>query len=424
MNKELIAIFEYLEKEKGIKKDVIISAIEESLLIAARNNSPEGSNISVQINPKTGDVEVFSEKEIVEDKAQTHTEISIEDARVIDPECEIGQYIDVPIPAQDLGRIAAQKARQFITQKLRHAERDVIYQEYRNRVNEIVSGTVKRFLKGNALVIDLGKVEAVLSTRNYPKTETYNVGDRIRALLLCVRDTENGGAEVVLTRSHPEFVKQLLIQEVPEINDGIISIQTIVREAGYRTKLTVQSTDPRIDPVGACIGMRGNRIKNVLREINNEKIDVIHYYEDPVQLLQKSLGSIAIRKLQISPDQNKITIVVDDEDFPVVVGKRGANSRLNSELIGRELQVWKMSEYTRFMNEQSAQWADSDDPVLDQSLDQIAGVNPLIVPSVIDAGYTTLRDILLAQPEEIARKAGISTDAADKLLEEIRKQRM
>lgn len=245
MNKDLIAVFEYLEREKGIKRDVVISAIEESLRAAARKSIAGASNITVTINPKTGNIDVYCEKEIVDEVEVAAQEISIEDARKIDPECEIGQFIDVVATPKDFGRIAAQKARQIITQKLRGAERDVIYEEYRHRINELVSGTVKRFVRGSNLIVDLGKVEAILPMKYYPKTEKYHIGEKVLALLCEVNDTENGGAEVVLSRSHPEFVKQLLIQEVPEINDGTVIIDKIVREAGYRTKLTVRSTDPK-----------------------------------------------------------------------------------------------------------------------------------------------------------------------------------
>ena len=209
MNKDLIAIFEYLEREKGIKREIVISAIEESLRAAARKSINGASNVTVKINPKTGNIDVFCEKEIVDEVEVPAQEISLEDAREIDPDCEIGQFIDIVVTPKDFGRIAAQKARQIITQKLRGAERDVIYEEYRHRINELISGTVKRFVRGANLIVDLGKVEAIMPMKQYPKTEKYHIGEKVLALLLEVNDTENGGAEVILSRSHPEFVKQL-----------------------------------------------------------------------------------------------------------------------------------------------------------------------------------------------------------------------
>ncbi len=429
MNKDLIAIFDYLEREKGIKREVVISAIEESLQAAAKKSIQGASNVTVTINPKTGDIDVYCEKEIVDEVEVAAQEISLEAARTIDPDCEIGQFIDVLATPKDFGRIAAQKARQIIAQKLRGAERDVIYEEYRHRMNELISGTVKRFVRGANLIIDLGKVEAIMPMKEYPKTEKYHVGDKVLALLLGVYDTENGGAEVVLSRSSPEFVKQLMIQEVPEITDGTIAIEKIVRDAGYRTKLAVRSLDPKVDPVGACVGKRGMRVKNVMRELQNEKLDIIPIANDPVELLQNALSPIEIRKISINSDDDIISIVVDDDDFAAVLGKRGMNARLNGLLIGYDLEVQKMTEYNRAMAVQRAELAESDDPSLNESLTSIEGVNPLIFKN-LEAAFSaqgksvTPRTILSATAEELASIPGISLELADKILEQIRKQRI
>ncbi len=424
MNKELIAIFEYLEREKGIKREVVISAIEESLQAAARKSINGASNVTVAIHPKTGNIDVYSEKEIVENVDTPTLQISLDDARIIDPECEIGQFIDVIVTPEDFGRIAAQKARQIITRKLRSAERDVIYEEYRHRIGELISGTVKRFVRGTSLIVDLGKVEAILPMRNYPKTETYQVGDKVLALLLDVIDTENGGAEVILTRSHPEFVKALLGQEVPEIEDGTVIIDKIVREPGYRTKLSVHSENPKVDPVGACVGMRGNRVKNIVRELNNEKIDIIPFSSDAVELLQNALSPIEIRKVSTNEDENSISIVVDDDDFAAAIGKRGMNARLNSQLIGWDLEVQRMSEYHQAMAKQQIDIENEGSANLDEELTGIEGVNPLIFHTITDHGFKTLRDFLRATPEKLAAIPGISLENAHKILDKIRKKRI
>lgn len=424
MNKDLIAIFEYLEREKGIKRDIVISAIEESLRAAARKSISGASNVTVAIHPKTGNIEVFCEKEIVDEVEVPAQEISLEEARQIDPEAQMGQFIDVVATPKEFGRIAAQKARQIITQKLRSAERDVIYEEYRHRANELISGTVKRFVRGSNVIVDLGKVEAIMPTKHYPKTEKYHIGEKVLALLLEVNDTENGGAEVVLSRSHPEFVRQLLNQEVPEINDGTVIIDKIVREAGYRTKLTVRSTDPKVDPVGACVGMRGIRVKNVVRELHNEKIDIIPFSQDPVELLQNALSPIEIRKISISEDDGTISIVVDDDDFAAVIGKKGMNARLNSQLIGYELEVQRMTDYNRAMAVQRTELAASEDPTLDQPMESIEGVNSLIFEHLVAEGFNTPRSLLTASTEQLAKVPGISLEMADRILEQIRKQRM
>jgi transcription termination/antitermination protein NusA len=423
MNKDLVAIFEYLEREKGIKREIIIAAIDESLRAAARKSVKGLLNVSVKINSKTGDIEVIAQKEVVDKVTIPEEEISLEEAKQLYPTCELGQWVDIPVTPHDFGRIAAQTARQVISQKLRSAERDVIYEEYRHRINEIVSGTIKRIVRGATLIVDLGKVEAVLSDRLYPKTEKYNVGERVQALLLEVRDTENGGAEVILSRSHPEFVVQLFAQEVPEINDGTVTMERIAREAGYRTKLAVRSHDGKVDPVGACVGVRGNRVKNIIRELNNEKIDIIPYTDDPIQLLHNALAPIEIKMIQVNEEQSVITIVVTDEDYPAALGKGGLNARLNGTLIGVELRVQKMSQYRALMHLRDAELATADDPTLDEKLsaDIASG---MILESLIEAGYDTPRKLLSVTREElVAAVPAISLQMADKILEQIRKKR-
>ncbi|MGC1878637.1 MAG: transcription termination factor NusA [Rhabdochlamydiaceae bacterium] len=422
MNKDLVAIFEYLEREKGIKREVIITAVEESLRAAARKSVKGLINVTVHINPKTGNIDVVAQKEVVDKVTIPEEEISLEEARKINPYCELGSWVDIAVTPQDFGRIAAQTARQIISQKLRSAERDVIYEEYRHRINEIISGTVKRIIRGATLIVDLGKVEAIMPDRFYPKTEKYDVGDRVQALLLEVRDTESGGAEVILSRSHPEFVAQLFIQEVPEINDGTITIEKIVRDAGYRTKVAVRSQDPKVDPVGACVGIRGNRVKNVIRELNNEKIDIIPYVDDPAVLLQNAMQPIEIKKMFISDDKSTINIIVNDEDYPAALGKRGMNARLNGDLAGVELQVQKNSQYQAAMNIERAQIAQSEDQTLDEKL-SIEGISGMIIASLISAGFDTPRKVLNSTTEQLAKIPEISLQMADKILEQIRKKR-
>lgn len=422
MNKDLLAIFEYLEREKGIKRDVIIAAVEESLLAAARKSIKGLINISVHVNPKTGNIDVIAQKEVVDKVTIPEEEITLEEARILNPNIELGEWVDFPCTPQDFGRIAAQTARQIISQKLRTAERDVIYEEYRHRVNEIISGTVKRLIRGSTLIVDLGKVEGILPDRFYPKIEKYIVGDRVQALLFEVRDTENGGAEVILSRSHPEFVRQLFLQEVPELQDSTVTIEKIVRDAGYRTKLVVKSHDSKVDPVGACVGVRGGRVKNIIRELNNEKIDIIPYSDDPMQLLLNALSPIEPRKVDVSEDGSMVSIIVDDENYPAVLGKRGMNARLNGELIEAELQVQKVSEYQQIANIQRQQLALSTDPTLDEKL-HIEGMSSLILESLISAGYDTPRKVLCTTPEELAKIPGISLDMAMKVLDDIYKKK-
>jgi N utilization substance protein A len=423
MNKDLIAIFEYLEREKGIKREIVINAIAESLRAAARKSIKGlGEKVSVEIHPKTGEIEVYTQKKIVEKVVNPQEEISIEDAKAMEPECQVGQWLEIAITPQDFGRIAAQAARQIISQKLKGAERDVIYEEYRHRAGEIISGTVKRFIRGRTIVVDLGKVEAILPERNYPKLERYNVGDKVQALLYEVRDTENGGAEVILTRSHPEFVAALFVQEVPELHDKTVAIEKIVRDPGYRTKLAVRSYDSKVDPVGTCVGVRGTRIKNIIRELNNEKIDVVPFSDDPIQLLQNLLAPAEVRKLKSF--DHKIAIVVMDEDYPTVIGKKGMNARLIGQMMERDLEVQKLSEYQKILAIHMAELSDSEDPSFDEKI-RIEGVSGLITESLASAGFDTLRKLMKAEPSEIPSKVpGVNYyDLADKVLEQTRKRK-
>ncbi len=423
MNKDLIAIFEYLEREKGIKREIVINAITESLRAAARKSVKGlGEKVSVEIHPKTGEIEVYTQKKIVEKVANPQEEISIEDAKALESECQIGQWLEIAITPQDFGRIAAQAARQIISQKLKGAERDVIYEEYRHRAGEIISGTVKRFIRGRTIVVDLGKVEAILPERNYPKLERYDVGDKVQALLLEVRDTDGGGAEVILTRSHPEFVEALFIQEVPELHDKTIAIEKIVRDPGYRTKLAVRSYDPKVDPVGTCVGVRGTRIKNVIRELNNEKIDVVPYSDDLKQLLENLLSPATIRK--VKSFDPKISIVVADEDYPTVIGKKGMNARLIGQLLQRDLEVQKLTEYQKILSIHMAELSESEDASFDERL-RVEGVSGLITESLVSAGFDTLRKLMKADPLEIPTKVpGVNYyDLADKVLEQTRKRK-
>jgi len=421
MNKDLLAIFEYLEREKGIKREIVINAIEESLRAAARKSVKGlGEKVSVEIHPKTGEIEVYTQKKIVEKVALPQEEISLDEARLLESECQLGQWLEIAITPQDFGRIAATAARQIIAQKLKGAERDVIYEEYRHRVGELISGTVKRFIRGRTIVVDLGKVEAILPERNYPRLERYNPGEKVQALLHEVRDTEGGGAEVILTRSHPEFVSALFTQEVPELHDKTVVIEKIARDPGYRTKLAVRSYDPKVDPVGTCVGVRGSRIKNVIRELNNEKIDVVPYSEDPVQLLQNLLAPSEVKRLK--GFDTKASIVVQDEDYPLVIGKKGMNARLVGQILERELEVQKLSEYQKILALQMAEFSESADTTLDDKL-RIEGVSGLITESLVGNGFDTLRKLAAASPADVAKTPGVNYyDLAEKVLDQARKR--
>ena len=422
MNKDLVAIFEYLEREKGIKREIVVEAIRESLEAAAQKSVHGAQNVQVRIHPKTGTIEVFCDKVVVE-KVTNPVFRSPKGAQQFFPNCALGDVVHVQTTPEDFGRVAAQKARQIISQKLRGAERDVIQEEYRHRVNTLVSGTVKRVGRGDCVIVDLGKVEGVMPRRNYPPHETYDVGHKVLALLSEVRDTEMGGAEVVLSRTHPEFVRQLLTQEIPEVSEGIISVERMVREPGYRTKIIVRSQDPKVDPVGACIGVRGARVKNIIRELSGEKLDIISYVADAEGQLAQALDPVVIRRLDVAEDGQTVSIVVEDEDFPTTIGKKGMNIRLLGQLMGVQLNVQKMSDYVKLKAIERASIATSDDASLDQPLTSIEGISSMVIDQLVAEGFATPRSLLMASPEAMAKVPGISVEMADKILEQIRKER-
>lgn len=421
MNKDLVAIFEYLEREKGIKREIVIEAIKESLEIAAKKTIVGAENIEVTIQPKTGVIEVFCDKMVVDKVTNPTSQISLKEIRQQIPHAELGKIYHVAATPKDFGRIAAQKSKQLILQKLKGAERDVIYEEYRHRINTLISGTVKRIGRGDCLIVDLGKVEGIMPRRHHMPNEQFHVGHKVLALLQEVRDTEMGGAEVILSRTDPEFVKQLFLQEVPECSDGTVVIERIVREPGYRTKMVVRSHDPKVDPVGACIGVRGSRIKNVVRELGVEKVDVIPFTADFEDQLERVFHPVVIQRLKSSEDGKSLSLVVDDDAFPTAIGKKGMNVRLVGELLNVQLEIKKMSDYVKLKALERAALATSEDPELDVPLTSIEGIPGMIIDQLVAEGFSTPRLLLQAAPETLSKVAGITIELADKILENIRK---
>ena len=418
MNKDLLALFEYLERERGIQREVVAAAIREALIAATKKSLRGYAQIVANINTRSGEIDVAIRKRIVATVSNSEEEISLREAQALDEECEEGDFIEMPVTLDSLGRIAAQTARQFMTQRLRYAERDVIHQEYRHRLHELVSGRVRRVSQDGSLIVDLGKVEALLPRSYYPRTEQYRVGERIQALLAEVRDNSLGSAEVILSRTHPKLVVQLFCNEVPELRDGIISIEKIARDPGYRTKMAVRSHDPKVDAVGACVGIRGMRIKNVIRELENEKIDVFPYTPDLVLLLEQALSPMRIRKMHTDEEERKISIVVDDEDYPMALGRKGMNATLTGQLIGYALDVQKMSSYQQRLSIEKAALAGESDPALDEPL-LLEGINPLIIDSLRSAGYDTARKVLSTPLAQLLEIPEITLEMASEIFEQL-----
>ncbi len=340
MTSELIALFEYYEKEKGIDRSTMVEAVESALLSASRKSViGKARDLQVKIDPKKGDIKAFAMLIAAEEVNQPYDEIDINLARKINPEAQVGDEVRVEVTPKDFGRIAAQTAKQAIMQRLRQAEKAMIYDEFKDRAGEIVSGTVRRFEKSD-VILDLGKFEGVMPSRERVNTEEYNVGDRIRAYVVAV-DNGSRGPEIILSRSHPNFVRRLFESEVSEIADHTVEIRSIAREAGYRTKIAVHSDDDKVDPVGACVGLRGARVKNIVRELNNEKVDIIRWSDNVREFVTDALKPAQIRSIQINEDEKKISITVDEEELSKAIGRRGQNVRLTNKLVGWDVQVDK-----------------------------------------------------------------------------------
>nr|WP_312576157.1 transcription termination factor NusA [Sedimentibacter sp.] len=338
MNKDILSALSELEKEKGIRQDVVLEAIKAALESGYKKNFSKSNNFSIDIDEKNGEYKLFADKIVVENAENKNQEITLEEAREINPNYELGDIVKIEIkPKKDFGRIAAQTARQVILQKIREAERESIYSEYYGRESDILTGVVQRVSKGNVYV-DLGKIEGVLTQNEQIPNEIYNQGDRIKTVIVEVKNTGKG-ASIVLSRSHPNLVKRLFELEVPEIHDGIIEIHAISREAGSRTKIAVSTNDPNVDPVGSCVGNKGARVKNIIDEICQEKIDIIIFDKDPAQFIANSLGPAKILKVTVNEKEKSAVAVVPDNQLSLAIGKEGQNARLAAKLTGWKIDI-------------------------------------------------------------------------------------
>jgi N utilization substance protein A len=380
MSQELLAIIEQIEREKGINKEILFEAVESALASAARKVlgiSPE-EKLRVELDRNTGKIRAFKNEEEL---------ISI-----------------------DFGRIAASVARQLIIQKIREAEKEVIFNEFQGKVGEIVSGAVYRFDKGNIIVDLLGKAEGVLLRREQSPKEEFKPGQRIRAYIAEVKK-ETKGLQIILSRTHPTFVKKLFELEVPEIYEGIVEIKSIARQAGERTKIAVWSKNEKVDSVGACVGMRGNRVKNIVNELHGEKIDIVRYSDDSKEYIKAALSPAKIAEIKLDKEHLRAEVIVDDDQLSLCIGKHGQNVRLASRLVGWELDI-------RTKAPAAAAEAEKEEA---PSLEQISGVGEKTLAHLKEAGFNTIGDISKAKIEDLVNIKGIGKKKAQKLIEEAKK---
>ncbi|HCB97026.1 MAG: transcription termination factor NusA [Limisphaerales bacterium] len=403
MNADLLTILEYWEREKGISRDILLNAVEEALISAAKKAVGPARDLRVQIDPKSGDIRAYATLLIVEHVESKHDHISLQEAKRRKPDAQIGEEVEVEVTPENFGRIASQNAKQALLQHLRKAEKQLIYSEFKDRTGDIVSGIVRRFERSD-VYLDLGKFEALLPNRERVPTEEYQLGERVRCFVKAV-DTSSYGPEIILSRADPDFVIKLFRLEVSEINDGTIEIKAIAREPGYRTKLAVYSTDSKVDPVGACVGLRGQRVKNIVRELNNEKVDIIPWDPDISEFVANALNPAQLRAINIDEERRRLNVVVDEDQLSLAIGKRGQNARLTSKLCGWHVDIQAREEKVLGFEEKVAEAI--------HAFAAIEGISEDQAGALVNSGFHTLEDLSSVEIEDLAEIPGIGDAASD-----------
>ena len=404
---------EMLSREKHIEPEVVVSAIEDAMVVAARKFYKTEEDLRGKFNPETGQVDVYSVQTVVEEVTDPKKEITVAEARKKNPSAEVGTEILTPKPTDVLGRIAAQTAKQVILQKVREAERDTIFNEYNGRVGELVTVIVKR-AEGPDLIVDMGRTEARLPKREQSKLETYNIGERLRVVIKAV-DRAAKGPQVIVSRADASLVQRLFEMEVPEIYDGTVQIRHAAREAGERTKVAVMSRDKDVDPVGACVGMKGMRVQSIIRELRGEKIDIIPYSEETIAFAQKSLSPAKVTRVQITdPEAKKLEVIVEDSQLSLAIGKKGQNVRLASKLIGWDIDI-KSEEEKR--QEIEAEMTALTAPVT--PLTSLAGVGAKTIEKMEAAGVNSVEKLASMTPEQLMEIPGIGEKMVDKIYQAV-----
>jgi transcription termination/antitermination protein NusA len=404
---ELIRIAENVAQEKGIGVEDVIVAMEQAIQTAARRKYGQEHQIVAELDRKTGDIGLYRDLEVADEIADPAVQISLEEARERNPAAQLGDHILEPLPPIDLGRIAAQSAKQVIVQKVREAERERQYNEYKDRIGEVVVGEVKRIEYGNVLV-DLGRAEAILRRDEMQPRETFRNKDRVRAYVYDVRP-EARGPQIFLSRTHPQFMACLFAQEVPEIYDGIIEIKSVARDPGSRAKIAVVSKDSSIDPVGACVGMRGSRVQAVVNELSGEKIDIIPWSPDPATFVVNALAPAEVSKVVLDEESRRIEVIVPDAQLSLAIGRRGQNVRLASQLTGWDIDIVTESE--------DAERRQREFKMLTEYFVNALNVEEVIAQLLVTEGFSSVDELLYVDQEELASIQGFDDNVAQALRE-------
>ncbi len=396
-------VIEQVSRDKGIDFNVLVKTLEEALRSAVKKKFGNRIDIEIQYSEETGELEVFQFKDVVETVSEPDFEIDIKEGRKLDPECEIGDSLGTKMDTTTFGRIAAQSAKQVIIQKLKAAERNVVYQNFINRKGEIINGIVQRVSR-NEIIVNLGQAEAVLPKREQIPNETYRRGDRVRAYILKVHE-ESRGPQIVLSRTHPEFLISLFKTEVPEINEGLVTIMNAAREAGSRGKIAVASNDSDIDPVGACVGVKGNRVQTVVQELRGEKIDIIPWHMDPAKYVCNALAPAEISRVIIDEANHAMEVVVPDDFLSIAIGKQGQNVRLASKLTGWHLDVKGETRYNESLQSGF------------ESLMRLPDMDESLANRLFEKGYFSIEDLSKARWADLVADFQVSDESAKKWIE-------
>ena len=400
---DLLRTIEQVSRDKGIDAKILIEALEEAVRSAVKKKFGLEYELEVTFNREMGEIEVFEFKDVVDTVTDERLQVSLEDARKLDPESEIGDSLGMKMDTDALGRIAAQSAKQVIMQRLREAERDAVYEDFRDRKGEIINGIVQRFDKG-AIIANLGKAEAELPLKEQIPKESYTQGDRVRAYIYDVRQFSRG-PQVILSRTHPNFLSALFESEVPEISEGIVTIMQVAREPGSRAKIAVASKDRDVDPVGACVGMKGSRVQAVVQELRGEKIDIVPWDPDPAKFVCNALAPAEILRVIVDGENRAMEVVVPDDQLSLAIGKKGQNVRLASRVTNWKLDVNGESEYNKELREGY------------KSLHMLPGVGDKLATALYEMGYRSAEDISKAEPADLAIIKGISDKKARDLIQ-------
>lgn len=404
MQQDLNRVIEQVTKEKGIDKEILVEAIESAMVSAAKKTFGAERSFEAQYNRDIGEIELFEPKVVVEDVADPETEIDIEEAReTLDPDVELGDELLMKIDAAVFGRIAAQAAKQNIVQRVRDVEREIIFNEFKDRQGELVHGIVQRFEKNN-LVVNLGRTNAILPEKEQVPRERYRQGDRIRAYIVSVEMTSRG-PQIVLSRTHPGMLIKLFEQEVPEIYEGIVEVKGAAREPGGRAKIAVASNDPDVDPVGACVGMKGTRVQSVVQELRGEKIDIVHWIPEQAEYVCRALAPARVTKILLDEEAHSMEVIVPDEQLSLAIGRKGQNVRLASRLTGWGIDARSESE------------AEEESRQARQSLSAIPGVSEVMAELLYQSGFKSAEDLADAEAATINEITGIEPEKALAILE-------